>query len=113
MDWKKQVAEVIWLLVTIGFMFGPAIAIYYRHLRGKESSREALVGALAWVSVVLGYVWLTKSVLYDDHKEACRLLEKELVRDTEDPDEVELPFECYKYSEEYADLASEMDDRDQ
>lgn len=110
MTWGEQILDVVWTLGTIAVMWGPAIRLWYLHARGRELSREALSGAVAWTSIVLLFVWVHKIELASDHKEACQMLEKELVKGVEDPNDVEMPFECYRYTEDYADLAAEMND---
>lgn len=110
MTWGERILDIVWTVGTIAFMWGPALRLWYLHARSRELKVGELTGTLAWTSIVLLFVWFHKIEIASDHRVACRLLEMELSKGVEDGDEVEMPFECYRYTEEYADLAAEMNE---
>lgn len=98
----------LWPLVVA---FGPGLFLFLRfQIKGIQPSREAYVLTIALAYFLLLTKMSALNEIRRDHRIICKEVEDRLWK--EDPESMEggdgLPDECYRYTQDYADLAAEM-----
>lgn len=91
-------------LLTLGIMLLPALACWWEYVRGEgkqneqeRPSRQALLGALAWTTLMLLLQWSNRIELASDMEDVCGQLEVALegLHPGEDLDVLdEMPYQC-------------------